>query len=79
VIHFTKSTTANVTAEAMEAVSLTDTSDSDSGYNEDILSTQSITSSIYEHEKENGRSYHAFHAGKYVMPNDEGEQNRMDS
>jgi hypothetical protein len=67
-------------AEAMEALSGTDGSDGgDSGYNEEISSTTSITSSIYEHEKENGRSYHAFHAGKYVMPNDDGEQDRMDS
>src|SRR5450755_2992067 len=44
-----------------------------------MLSTASITSSIYEHERENGRSYHAFHAGKYLMPNDDGEQDRMDS
>ena len=66
-------------AETMEALSWTETSDGDSGYSEEMLSTRSITSSIYEHEKENGRSYHAFHAGKYVMPNDEGEQDRMDS
>jgi len=27
----------------------------------------------------NGRSCHTFHADKYVMPNDDGEQDRMDS
>jgi hypothetical protein len=67
-------------AESMEALSWTDTSDgADSGYDEELISTASITTSIYQHEKENGRSYHAFHAGKYVMPNDDGEQDRMDS
>jgi hypothetical protein len=67
-------------AESMEALSWADTSDgADSGYDEELTSTASITTSIYQHEKENGRSYHAFHAGKYVMPNDDGEQDRMDS
>lgn len=50
----------------------------DSGYDEGYLSTESIASSIYEHEEENGRTYHSFRRGKYVMPNDEGEQERMD-
>lgn len=64
----------------MEPLSWTEGSDSgDSTYDEEMLSTASITSSIYEHERENGRSYHAFHAGKYLMPNDDGEQDRMDS
>jgi hypothetical protein len=67
-------------AESMEALSWTDTSDgAGSDYNEELITTASITTSIYQHEKENGRSYHAFHAGKYVMPNDDGEQERMDS
>ena len=67
-------------AESMEALSWTDTSDgADSGYDEELISTASVTTSIYQHETENGRSYHAFHAGKYVMPNDDGEQDRMDS
>jgi len=56
---------------------LTLNSDTDSGYDENALSTASLTSSIYEYEHENGRTYHK--TGKYVMPNDEGEQQRMDS
>ena len=53
-------------------------SDSDSGYGEPSMSTASLRSSIFDYEEEYGRSYHAFRRGKYVMPNDEREQDRMD-
>ena len=53
--------------------------DTDSGYAEQsALSTASVSSSIYDYEEEYGRSYHAFRRGKYVMPNDDREQERMD-
>jgi SAM-dependent methyltransferase len=53
--------------------------EADSGYgDETALSTASLQSSIFDYEEENGRSYHAFRRGKYVMPNDEREQERMD-
>ena len=54
-------------------------SEGDSGYgDETALSTASLQSSIFDYEEEYGRSYHAFRRGKYVMPNDEREQERMD-
>ena len=53
-------------------------SDNDSGFGEGTPSTASLTSSIFDYEEEHGRSYHAFRRGKYVMPNDEREQERMD-
>jgi hypothetical protein len=56
-----------------------DANDKDSGYNEEQMSTASVTSSIFAYQEENGRTYHAYKAGKYMMPNDEGEQERMDS
>ncbi len=62
---------------AIEALSQSDYSDTDSGYDEKSLSTASLRSSIYQYEQENGRSYHAYKAGKYVLPNDEAEQERM--
>lgn len=34
-------------------------------------STQSVNSSIYDHVVENGRTYHRFKEGKYMLPNDE--------
>lgn len=55
-----------------------DNSDADSGYGDEAISTQSLRSSIFDYEQENGRSYHAYKAGKYVMPNDDREQERMD-
>lgn len=55
-----------------------DLGDDDSGYGEPTLSTASLRSSIFDYEEEFGRSYHAFRRGKYVMPNDEREQDRMD-
>lgn len=67
------SISANDAIEAVEVVS-----DSDSGYAETVFSTSSLRSSVFDYERENGRSYHAFKRGKYVMPNDEGEQDRMD-
>lgn len=63
-------------AQPIDAIETT-INDSDSGYDENALSTASITSSIAEFEQENGRTYHK--TGKYVMPNDEAEQQRMDS
>ena len=54
--------------------------ESEDGYGTDSLNSEftSITSSIRNHEFENGRRYHRFHAGKYVMPNDDSEQDRED-
>lgn len=46
-----------------------------SSYQSDLAS---ITSSIVNYEYENGRRYHGFRAGKYLMPNDEAEQDRLD-
>ena len=53
--------------------------DNDSGIGvQSQFSTASLNASIYEYEEEYGRSYHAFRRGKYVMPNDDREQERMD-
>jgi ubiquinone/menaquinone biosynthesis C-methylase UbiE len=40
--------------------------------------TTSIRSAITKYEFEHGRRYHAYKAGRYVMPNDERELERMD-
>ena len=52
--------------------------DSESGFWSLASSTQSVRSSVYDYEKLQGRTYHAFHAGKYHFPNDEDELDRMD-
>jgi hypothetical protein len=38
----------------------------------------SITSSIYSYVYENGRRYHAYREGNYLLPNDAEEQERLD-
>ena len=40
--------------------------------------TTSVSSSIKDYTYENGRRYHAYKVGKYLLPNDEDEQGRMD-
>ncbi|KAL3422374.1 methyltransferase [Phlyctema vagabunda] len=53
--------------------------DADSSLGSDISSTStSLTSSIRDYKYENGRRYHAYREGEYVLPNDEKEQDRMD-
>lgn len=53
--------------------------DGDSAYEASIASTSvSLRTSILAYTYENGRRYHGFKAGEYVLPNDEAEQNRLD-
>ena len=52
---------------------------SDSTLGDDVSRyTASLTSSIERYPVENGRRYHAFKDGSYVMPNDETELDRLD-
>ena len=64
----------------IEAEYSADESEFNDGYWTDSAGseTTSITSSIRNHIFENGRRYHKYHDGQYVMPNDESEQNRED-
>ncbi|KAE9370618.1 S-adenosyl-L-methionine-dependent methyltransferase, partial [Stipitochalara longipes BDJ] len=41
-------------------------------------SKASVRSSLYEYIEENGRKYHRYKAGTYMLPNDESEQDRLD-
>ncbi|KKZ67550.1 hypothetical protein EMCG_06784 [[Emmonsia] crescens] len=49
-----------------------DDSDSASVY------TASVTSSVTDYQRENGRRYHAYKEGRYLLPNDEQENERLD-
>jgi trans-aconitate methyltransferase len=55
-------------------------SDTDSALGLSFVSTSttSLASSILNYQYENGRRYHAYRAGAYVLPNDELEQDRLD-
>ncbi|KAI1910968.1 hypothetical protein LOZ66_001960 [Ophidiomyces ophidiicola] len=53
--------------------------DNDSAYESSIATdSTSLRSSITNYQYENGRRYHAYHAGEYFLPNDEAEQDRLD-
>ncbi|KIW19010.1 hypothetical protein PV08_03300 [Exophiala spinifera] len=52
----------------------------DSGFEDSAsLQSTSLASSVLNYTYENGRRYHAYRAGSYPLPNDEQEQDRMDS
>ncbi|KAF2489681.1 methyltransferase domain-containing protein [Lophium mytilinum] len=56
-------------------------SDNDSAYAGSVNSstwTASLTSSIQHFREENGRTYHSYRDGKYILPNDDSEMDRLD-
>ncbi|KAF6816948.1 methyltransferase domain-containing protein [Colletotrichum sojae] len=56
-----------------------DTGDADSAVGVSVHgSSTSMTSSIMRFREENGRTYHAFREGRYVLPNDPVENDRLD-
>ncbi|KAL3426807.1 methyltransferase domain-containing protein [Phlyctema vagabunda] len=57
-----------------------DWSDNDSalGSEGNASSTASLSESVMKYRQENGRSYHRYKDGKYLIPNDEGENDRLD-
>ncbi|KAH8651602.1 S-adenosyl-L-methionine-dependent methyltransferase [Tricladium varicosporioides] len=65
-------------AVALEADDNINENDSAFGDDNYESSTASISSSIMKHREENGRTYHAYKEGKYLSPNDEPEQDRLD-
>ncbi|KAF5019752.1 hypothetical protein F66182_8237 [Fusarium sp. NRRL 66182] len=46
--------------------------------NDATSSTESLRSSIFDYRQENGRTYHKYKDGKYNLPNDEEENERLD-
>ncbi|KAK2054413.1 methyltransferase domain-containing protein [Colletotrichum caudatum] len=53
--------------------------DADSTMGASVLeSSASMTSSIMRYREENGRTYHAYREGRYVLPNDAAENERLD-
>jgi len=55
-----------------------DNADADSAYESITSDSTSLTSSIAKYRQENGRTYHSYKEGKYVFPNDETENDRLD-
>ncbi|GJN73492.1 hypothetical protein Purlil1_6498 [Purpureocillium lilacinum] len=52
--------------------------DAFSDFSDEASQTESLRSSIFEYVYENGRTYHSYRAGQYLLPNDELEQERLD-
>ncbi|PMD63054.1 S-adenosyl-L-methionine-dependent methyltransferase [Hyaloscypha bicolor E] len=66
--------------EPVHGLDVDNNSDADSAVDgvEDFSSTASVRSSVYDYIEENGRRYHRFKEGQYLLPNDESEQERLD-
>lgn len=69
-------TSARVEADSGESDD--NVSDTASDYHSDVSATTSVNSSIFDFQYQNGRRYHAYRAGQYLLPNDEQEQERLD-
>ncbi|RDI88493.1 hypothetical protein Vi05172_g1412 [Venturia inaequalis] len=52
--------------------------DADLGIDNESFRSASVGSSVFEYKYENGRRYHSYREGKYMLPNDEPEQDRLD-
>lgn len=53
--------------------------DNDSTYGRELSTyTASLTSSVLNYRHENGRTYHGYRDGTYLLPNDEDEKDRLD-
>jgi len=72
-------TEGSSTPSVDDALSLASDNDRDSAVGGMSLmsSTMSVRSSVYEHVEENGHTYHRYKEGKYPLPNDENEQERL--
>ncbi|RYP19993.1 hypothetical protein DL765_003042 [Monosporascus sp. GIB2] len=71
--HIQSDTASMVTAPSLQIDNRWER-DSAIGDMSNMSSTMSVASSIYDHVVENGRTYHRYKEGKYMLPNDESEQ-----
>ncbi|EXL64771.1 hypothetical protein FOPG_18975 [Fusarium oxysporum f. sp. conglutinans race 2 54008] len=70
---------ATTSGDVIVAPNDNDAGDQDSSLGDETTSsTASLRSSILDYRHENGRTYHRFKDGKYNLPNDERENERLD-
>ncbi|KAL1991241.1 hypothetical protein VTN49DRAFT_5745 [Thermomyces lanuginosus] len=75
----TEQPTTTTTSNAPVNVEVDTSYENDSSYGDELSSySESLTSSVLEYRHENGRRYHGFRDGSYLIPNDEEENNRLD-
>ncbi|KAF4983689.1 hypothetical protein FZEAL_956 [Fusarium zealandicum] len=70
------STTSPLAAGSIQAAALIESIERGDYAPNDLDETRSLTDSIRQHVVDGGLRYHAYHAGKYLFPNDEAEQDR---
>jgi SAM-dependent methyltransferase len=64
---------------ATEAIAIdSNLSDADSAFGDDASSLASLESWVQKYRMENGRRFHSFKDGAYLLPNDEKELDRLD-
>ena len=75
-----ENSTSSESPSALELATAAEDRDNqfDPGPTDDEESASSVSPSVFEFPEENGRTYHKFKAGRYPLPNDEEEQNRLD-
>lgn len=70
---------ANVTPASQSPIEADSHEDQDSGISDNESSyTQSVRSELMQSVRENGRGYHRYRDGIYLLPDDEREQERLD-
>lgn len=69
-----------VAHQAETTIEIGASSESDTGYETESLSSAStsVSSSVRDYTFENGRRFHKYNEGRYLFPNDESEQERED-
>jgi SAM-dependent methyltransferase len=70
--------TGNLQSVLQLDVDTANNSDSDSAFGGNSTASTSLASTILHYEYSNGRRYHGFRSGAYLLPNDEQEQDRLD-
>jgi SAM-dependent methyltransferase len=73
-----QSTTGLQSVLHLEPDTHSNNSDTDSAFDGNSSTSTSLASSILHYEYSNGRRYHGYRSGQYVLPNDEQEQDRLD-
>ncbi|KAL1995014.1 hypothetical protein VTN49DRAFT_1201 [Thermomyces lanuginosus] len=75
----TQEQAVSTTDQAPTNVEVDNSYENDSAYGDELSSyTASLTSSVIDYRHENGRRYHRFRDGSYLLPNDETENDRLD-
>lgn len=64
--------------EVDEDNSLPATESEGGDYDDDDDATSSMVSTAWRYREENGRTYHGYKDGQYLIPNDDSEQDRLD-